>query len=297
MGYLFLMLSIFAGATKGYCGKKISGKVDGYRNAALANFIRMFFCIIIGAILIVVSGGFSYFIVDTKALLITSLSGVATASFVMLWIISVQTGAYVMIDVFLMLGVIATIVGCKIFFSEEIRINQYIGFILLLISALIMCGHNNTVKSRLNLKSLIFLIACGFSNGVADFSQKLFVYNYPDGKSEVFNFYTYIFAAIVLLICFLVLSLRKSIQKSNRSFIKDIIGHVMVMSLCLFASSYFKLLAAKLLDSVVIYPISQGSALILSALMARFFFKEKITVKCIFGMILAFSALLIINLF
>jgi multidrug transporter EmrE-like cation transporter len=62
-------------------------------------------------------------------------------------------------------------------------------------------------------------------------------------------------------------------------------------------SSYFKVISAKFLDSAILYPISQGSALILSALMAGIFFKEKITFKCIFGMILAFFALLIIHLF
>ena len=47
MGYLFLAISLLAGITKGYCGKKTSGYVNGYSGAMLANFVRMFFCIVI----------------------------------------------------------------------------------------------------------------------------------------------------------------------------------------------------------------------------------------------------------
>jgi len=45
-----------------------------------------------------------------------------------------------------------------------------------------------------------------------------------------------------------------------------------------------------------LYPLISGAALILSALMACIFFKEKITPKCILGIIIAISAIVIMNL-
>ena len=33
MGYLFLAIALFAGATKGYCGKMTSGYVNEYKDA------------------------------------------------------------------------------------------------------------------------------------------------------------------------------------------------------------------------------------------------------------------------
>ena len=47
MGYVFLALALIAGATKGYCGKKTSGFVSGFRDSMLANMIRMLLCIAI----------------------------------------------------------------------------------------------------------------------------------------------------------------------------------------------------------------------------------------------------------
>lgn len=55
-------------------------------------------------------------------------------------------------------------------------------------------------------------------------------------------------------------------------------------------------MAAKYIDSATLYPLSTGVALILSVLMASVFFKERVTVKSIFGVVLAFASLVIMNL-
>lgn len=41
MSYLFLSLSVLAGLIKGFCGKKVSGRVDSYKDAMLTNLLRM----------------------------------------------------------------------------------------------------------------------------------------------------------------------------------------------------------------------------------------------------------------
>lgn len=68
------------------------------------------------------------------------------------------------------------------------------------------------------------------------------------------------------------------------------------MSVCLFLNSYFKTLASGHLGAVLLYPLNQGCALILSAVMAAVLFKEKLTAKAVIGILTAFVGLLIINL-
>ena len=53
MGYIFLLTALVAGATKGYCGKKTSGFVNEYKDAMLANSIRMVFCTLIGLCMVI----------------------------------------------------------------------------------------------------------------------------------------------------------------------------------------------------------------------------------------------------
>ena len=75
-----------------------------------------------------------------------------------------------------------------------------------------------------------------------------------------------------------------------------IFSYILIMSVCLFLCSYFQTLAAKYLDASVLYPLNRGIALMLSALVASVFFKEKITKKCIIGMVIAFISIMVINM-
>lgn len=294
MGYLFLFVALFAGAAKGYCGKKTSAYTNNFGDAILANTIRMILCAIIGFVIILASEGTTSLIPSVEMILISALSGISTAVFVVSWLISVKKSAYMMLDIFLMLGVLIPLIASNAFFDEIIEPTQWVGIAVLFVAVIIMCSYNNSIKTKITLPSFILLMICGVSSGIADFSQKLFTKNIPDGSAAVFNFYTYIFASFVLAISFALT--RKTTESTERADIKKIFLFILVMAICLFANSYFKTLAAGHLNAVLLYPLNQGCALILSAIMSAVFFKEKLTVKAVVGILTAFIGLLIINL-
>lgn len=296
MGYLFLLLALLSGSAKGFCGKKTSGCVREYKDAMFTNFIRMIFCVIISVVLICIQGGTEQLKADSRVIWITMLSGVTTSVFVVAWLISVRKGAYMMLDVFLMMGVIVPLLLSSALFGETIHINQWIGLIILFAAVLIMCSYNNQIKEKMSIGSVVLLIICGIANGLTDFSQKLYVRS-VGGSAAVFNFYTYVFSAIVLLAVFAVIKVRdKSGAHSEADVMRKVGIYILIMSVCLFANSYFKTKAAEILPSAKLYPLNQGAALILSSFMSMIFFKEKMTSKCIAGIILSFIGLLVINL-
>ncbi|MBR5499995.1 MAG: DMT family transporter [Clostridia bacterium] len=294
MGYLFLMIALLAGATKGYCGKKTSGYTDNFGDAVLANEIRMVLCIIIGFLIVLASGDLSTLIPSVKMLGISALSGIFTAIFVVTWLISVKKSAYMMVDIFLMLGVLIPLLASNIFFGETIKMTQWLGIVLLFVAVILMCSYNNAIKAKLTPSSLILLLLCGVSSGIADFSQKLFTKCISDSSAAAFNFYTYLFAGLILMVFFAVTY--KKDEPVDKPKIKKIFGFILIMAICLFANSFFKTLASGYLSAVLLYPLNQGCALILSAVMASAFFKEKLTGKAILGILIAFSGLLVINL-
>lgn len=296
MGYLFVTAALTAGAVKGYCGKRTSGFMNKTSDAVFINMIRMFFCIAIGFAVIAFQGNISLIAADAKTIAISFASGIMTAFFVISWLISVKQSAYMMLDVFLMLGVIVTIICSFFAFGEPIRISQWIGFAVLIIAVGLMCSYNNKIKAKLTPRSVFLLAVCGISNGLADFSQKAFV-KLAAGSSAVFNFYTYVFAGLFLAAVYLAAKSKEESSEKPSGIFKSIFPYIAVMSLCLFANSFFKTLAASYLTSAELYPLNQGMGLILSSIMAAVFFKEKLTFKCILGMVLAFAALLLINLF
>ena len=296
MGYLFIALALFAGCTKGYCGKKTSGFVEKSKDAVFISFIRMLLCILIGAILIIAAKDTPYLIPDAKMLPVYLLSGVSTSAFVVIWMLAVRKSAYMLIDIFLMLGVLIPLILANILFDEPVKPTQWLGIAILIVAVLIMCSYNSGLKGKMSFTSVLLLILTGASNGIADFSQKLFVRTADGVPTSVFNFYTYVFSAVTLLICYIVFrQADNKDSKSSTKIPKVMYVYVAIMAACLFANSYFKTVAAYTLDSAMLYPLNQGAALILSSLMSAFLFGEKLTFKAIIGIVLSFIALIIIN--
>lgn len=300
MGYLFLSVALAAGITKGYCGKKTSYAIVSNSDSMIMNVLRMIACILIGFALTAIQSGVDSLVPGSTLLLVVALSGVASAAFVVSWLLSVRSGAYMMVEVFLLIGIIVPIVLCRILFAEAIGIWQIIGIAILLVAVFIMCTYNSSIKGKMSVGAFLILMICGISNGLADFSQKLFVKTIPDGSVAAFNFYTYVFAAATLAIAYIVFrGIDKRGETQPRSpieVIKPIWYYVLIMAVCLFANSYFKTQAALYLDAVQLYPLNQGCTVILSLLMSAIIFKEKINAKCIVGICLSFVSLLLINL-
>ena len=198
-----------------------------------------------------------------------------------------------MLDVFCMLGILIPLIGCALCFGEEIRINHIIGIVILLAAVCIMCSYNNSIKSKMTVSSFILLLVCGAANGFSDFSQKLFVKLSDNTSIAVFNLYTYLVSAVILIIFFLVFSGRA--ENKAPSAIKPIFGYILIMSVCLFLYSYFKTLAAQHLSSAQLYPLAQSGSLILSTVMSAVLFHERLNIKCIVGISMSFAALIVIN--
>ena len=75
--------------------------------------------------------------------------------------------------------------------------------------------------------------------------------------------------------------LSKDGEEESVPKVKKAFWLILIMAVSLFLVTYFKTLSAKFLDSAILYPIYQGSCLILSSLMCAIFFGEKLTGKCI----------------
>lgn len=303
-GYIFLAIALFCGVTKGYCGKRSSGTLTYSSDALLINVFRMLVCIVIGFIIVAVQGKLGQLIVSPTVLGISAISGISTAVFVVSWLLSVRTEAYMMIDVWLLTGIIIPMSLCAVLYGEDITLWQWIGIVILMLAGYIMCTYNAGLKGKMKLGTLLLLILCAAGNGFADFSQKMFVKAGTGIDAAVFNLYTYVFAALALLICFPIFRTKdKKIVaqggeaiKSPIAVVKPIVIYVVVMALCLFLNSYFKTAAAEYLTATQIYPIVQGGSLVCSMLMAHFFFKEKINLRAVIGIALCLGSLLIINL-
>ena len=291
MGYLYLILSVLCGNIKGFCGKKTSALTKELHDAVMFNSIRMLLCILTGFFVVAIQNGFSGFKADASVILITLVAGIMNSVFVVSWLIAVKYGMYMTVDVSLTFGMAVPIILSCLFFNESVSVKQIIGLLLLVTAVYIMCSYNAQQKGKAQAKTYIVLFVCGLANGLCDFSQKLFVNSGTGLSISAYNFYTYVFSAATLIIFSLIFNKEKSKADYKGAGI-----YLVIMAICLFGYSYFKTKSAVFLPSVQLYPLSQSLSMILSAVMASVFFKEKITPKCIFGITLSFAALLFINM-
>ena len=296
MGYLFLTIALLCGSTKGYCGKRASGLLRGYTGSTAGNLLRISACIIISFILVVTCGQLPGLRLSLPALGVCALCGLSTAGFSILWMVCVRKSAYMMLDVFIAAGMLVPLILCDLLYQEHISLLQWFGVGLTLVAVALMCSYNNTIKAKLTLPGLLLLLMTGLFNGTTDFSQKMIVKSFPQVPNAVFNFYTYLFAVVVLLITFVFLRLRFPGEGGDLAVgFRKALPLLLIMAATLFGSSFFKTEAAKHLDAAVLFPLTHGCTLILSSAMAALFFKEKITWRSILGLSLIFIAMVIIN--
>ena len=294
MGYLHIATALLFGQIKGYCGKKQSMYIAGIRDAAVSNFLRMLCCVATSLVLLALGGQLGLLRVDAGFLLTALLAGIANAGLVVFWLAAVRGNAYILVDVCGMVGVIVPLLLCRVFFDERIRLIQWIGYALLCTAVWVMCAYGASLKGRkMSPGEYLLLIAYGLFNGMTNFAQKLFVNVCPDGSKSVFNFYTFLFAALVIGCVLIFLSRGKEYTPCP---VKKIWPFIVIMAVSLFANAYFNTAAAEILPAVQLYPLMQGGGLICSLLLAAIFFGEKITKRSVVGIVLCFSALLMINL-
>lgn len=296
LGYLFIALAMVGGTAKAYCGKRTSGLIRTTTDAVYMNAVRMAVCIVVGFLFAAAqTGSLSSFVLPAPGIAISVLSGVCQAGFVLFWLLSVKTGAYVMVEVFILLGTILPIVVCQLCFDETTRPLQWIGYLVLLCAVFLMCSYNNTIKTKLTVKSYALLFAAGITNGLSDLSQKLFTRLQPAESKAVYNFYTFAIAAAVLGIVLLCLRGRER-EGNTVCRQKKLYLYIGIMAAGLFVYNYFKTCAAGIVPAAEMYPLMQGISLVITIVMAALLFGERITVKSALGMALTFAALCMMNL-
>lgn len=296
IGYICLMISVLAGCTKGYFGKRISGLTRGMAASVWVNLIRL--CLCVGISFLVggaglLQGGSS---LDLPAVLTGIFYGLTSAFFLVSWLICARNGTYMLINIFLMLGMLITLILNSLFLpGEEITLIQWGGILLLIIAVLIMYSYNTGQRGKMKPSALLLLFACGISEGLGGFAQKLFQHH-SESDTAFFTLISYGVAAVVLSGALWLPSVRRE-QVRPWPLVKHTFPYVAVMAVCLFLNSYFKTEAAApgRLTGAQLYPVYESVGLILSVCMSHFFFKEKATLRCIAGCVLAFGAVLLLK--
>lgn len=164
-----------------------------------------------------------------------------------------------------------------IYAQETVNIIQILGMILLLM-ALVLCVNPKKSKEKLSLKWMLYSGGTFLLGGCVGILYKLFGLSSANEDIEVMI----LTAAIVSVGLFLIVGLKK---EKNIERIKPDKTIFLFILLCGMTSCTYQTLnatLAKIIPSVIFFPVSNGGMVLLSTTIGHFYFKEKLHIsqKC-----------------
>lgn len=302
LGYLFIVIAVLGTSVKGYVGKHTSAFTETPAAAVGFSTVRMLLVFVVGAAVVLAEGDLASITLDSRTLFLSAVSGIANSLLVVSWLFCVRSGAYMMVDAVQTAAIILlpTLTGA-FFFSELPQINDWIGIVLVIGGAVVMCSYSGKVKGKITPLSAFLLLLCALSAGTVSLSQKLFNQLCEGQRASVFNLGSYLFSflslAIVYLAVFLPQKKKEAPQeKREKGYTGRLLFFAFCMAVCMFIYMFFSTLAAGELPAAKTYPVMQGLTALGAMGMSAVFFKEKLTLSCIIGVGMNFAALMIINL-
>lgn len=197
--------------------------------------------------------------------------------------VNVKENGIVLSGIFSKLGIVVPVLLSVIFFRERPEITQIAGFILAIVSILLI----NSEKEMGKVSSMAALILLLLSNGLADSMAKFFD---QFGNHNIEEFY-FIFTFVVAFLLSLILAFvnKQSVTKS------DII-YGLLLGIPNYYSIRFLTNAVMKIPSVICYPTYSVATIVLLTITGIICFKERPGKKQKAGILVILLALILLNM-
>lgn len=285
LSYIFLILSIVLSV----CKSGIYNKFAKSENPGIIE-ILLFNALSYGTVtaLTLLLGGFG------KISLITLVCAAAYAidvfSLQAISIAAMKIGPMSLTTMFVLYGMIIPSLSGPVFWGEPFGAAQAVGIALILLSVWLLCEPDGA-RNAIGRKWIAMAAICLLLSGMAGLIEK--VHQMSAARNERISF---IFTAGVIMF---ILSLAGKLLLIRRA--KAGISHKgivlgLVLGVIIFLYSRINLTLAGTLNSLIYYPVSNGGALILSVFVSAAIFREKLSVRKIFGAIIGLFAVVMLSI-
>ncbi len=291
MGYLFAVLSVLSNAAKGACSKFVSSDIATLRQNTCFNAVRNVLCTLIAfAIVLTVDGGRSLAIAPIEILL-CGISGAVMALFTFAWTFAVKSDAYMLVSACNSASFVIPCIFGFTLLGERLTLHKFLAFVIILVALYFLLRHNFSLKGKITFPQAILLFCIFLSTGTYQAMQKIYAVNVSGKDIAYYTFYTFAASAVFLIVATLLLKKESSAKMSG--ILRKNTVFLLIMAVGNFASSYFQGIAAKTVDSIILFPMINALSLIAGGLVSSLLFKERITKSCAVGLVLVFVALVL----
>lgn len=292
--YIFLIIILLLRVPQNFSSKKTSGLVTNSQSYFLYGTYSYILAGLIAFVMLLFDGmsGFSL-----PAVGISALGAVSLAVSLFCSIEALKSGVMVLAAMAGSAGLLLPCIAGIFMFNEPMKPMQFIGIALLIFSGWLLIGYSKEQTGSFTPRTLLLLIGSMLSNGSVMLAQKMFSKYLPDASVSIFSFLTFGLIGIGMFIGLVPSLLSQSGRAKIAAVPKPVFLYGTISSIILLAINQLATLAGRNVPSAIMFPINDGGATIITAITAAIFFKEKLTVRSVCGLILGIGSLIVINLF
>ena len=292
--YIFLIIILLLRVPQNFSSKKTSGLVTNSQSYFLYGTYSYTLAGLIAFVMLLFDGmsGFSL-----PSVGISALGAVSLAVSLFCSIEALKSGVMVLAAMAGSAGLLLPCIAGIFMFNEPMKPMQFIGIALLIFSGWLLIGYSKEQTGSFTPRTLLLLIGSMLSNGSVMLAQKMFSKYLPDTSVSIFSFLTFGLIGVGMFIGLVPSLLSQSGRAKIAAVPKPVFLYGTISSIILLAINQLATLAGRNVPSAIMFPINDGGATIITAITAAIFFKEKLTVRSVCGLILGIGSLIVINLF
>lgn len=234
--------------------------------------------------------------INLPTVLFASISGVMLVVASVCTLYAIKSGTMALSSMFATAGVLVPCIAGIFLYGETVRVLQWIGVLVFLVSSYLLIGASKQTNAGFSLKTVLLLIGSLLSNGITMLVQTIFAREVENGSVAAFSFLSFMIPTALLLLMLCVLKC-KTPQPISEKISGKLMITAIVSATAVFIVNQFATMAAKLVQPVILFTFINGGNTIIAALMAALFFKERFTVKSTLGILLGVVALVMIKAF
>ena len=282
MEYLYLILTIFTISIQSITRKSYNIKTPGggvFIFSAVSIFSAMIFFICSA----------THPLNFSVAMIPYSLGfGISYGLTVIFSFLSIKEGPLSLTSLITSFSLIIPTVAGIVLFEEKAGIMLYIGLGLLLASLALINLKNEDCK--ITLKWLIYVGLTFFGNGICSTVQNTYVRLGVGNKNEFM-----IIALAIACAMLIVLTLATERKKIALSLRRGVIT-MTVTGVANGVSNLFVILLSTMMSASLLFPLISAGGIVLTSLIAIFYYKEKLSVTQYVGMLLGIASIVFMNL-
>ena len=250
---------------------------------------------VLGLILIFI-GGVS-FKLEPLTVLIAAFSGISLFASGCCGIYAMKSGTVSLNSMFSTAGMIIPIVAGALLFNKPVAPLQLVALGLFFISAYLLIGASKLVYSNFSCKTLLLLLGSMIANGCTMLAQQMFTTYVPKVNVCTFSFLSFGIIAVLSGIFYAILFSVKKKEKEDTKLSKTLIICGIALAVSVFVINQLATISTSLVSPVILFTFINGGGTIISTLVAAIVYREKISTKTAFGIIIGIVSLVIIKMF